>query len=409
MHIAGIIAEYNPFHSGHQYHLQQTRQLTGADYLVAVISGNFVQRGEPAIFDKSIRTHMALSGGADVVLELPAPFACGSAEDFAMGAVSLLDKLGVITHLSFGSECGSLIPLGQAAQIALKEPPVYQQTIKQALRQGMSYPQARTAALSASGLNKETASLIEKPNNLLGIEYLKALYAQNSSIQPLTVPRKGSSYHEKDLEKGKFPSASALRRAIIDSVPACSISSGWLPSGFEQFYSPDSCFPLCADDISSILNYQILLSQNSLVDFSDMSPELANRLHRQALTPLSFTRRIESLKTRQYTYTRISRALLHLLLNIRREEMDAYRKAGYSSYARILGFKKEAAPLLHQIKAHSSIPLISKAADAEKQLDTDAQRLWEKDIFCSQVYSAALQQKYNILPPDEFRRQLIIL
>lgn len=405
MKIAGIIAEYNPLHAGHQYHLRRTRQLVGADYVIAVISGNFVQRGEPAIFDKSVRTHMALLSDADLVLELPAPFACGSAEDFAMGAVSLLTKLGVVTHLSFGSECETLAPMRKAALMLLSEPPIYREALKKALCQGLSYPRARTAALMTSGLDEESASLISQPNNLLGVEYVKALCALNSPIQPLNVPRKGSAYHEQTLEKGKFASASALRRAIAQTSDfLCQI-----PRELRSFYTENQVFPVYVDDCSSLLNYQILLSQNHLFTYSDMSPELANRLKKQALESLSFTERIASLKTRQYTYTRISRALLHIMLTIRREDMEDYRKNGFSSYARILGFKKSAAPLLRLIKDQGIIPLISKAADAPKYLSEPGKRLWEKDIFCTQVYSAILQQKYRISPPDEFRRQIIIL
>lgn len=433
MNVAGIIAEYNPFHSGHLYHLQKTKQLFGADYLIVVLSGNFVQRGEPAIFDKSVRTRMALLCGADLVLELPSPFACGSAEDFAMGAVSLLHHLGITTHLSFGSEGGDQTIPKKAAQIALAEPPAYRESLKNALSRGLTYPQARSIALCAAGLKEEEAALIEKPNNLLGMEYCKALYALKSPILSVTVKRKGCGYHDQELKTGKFASASALRKAIAEQTDASekyaplyeefseqhtplyeefseqhALLFEQLPPVLWSFYHPGTCFPLYPDDFSSILNYQILLSRGRFSDFSDCSPELANRLEKQALSPLSFTERITSLKTRQYTYTRISRTLIHLLLMIHREEMDAYRYNGYSSYARILGFNRKAAPLLRLIKKHTAIPLLSKAADAEKILPEKAKKLWQKDIFCSQVYAAGFQQKYKKTPPDEFRRQIII-
>lgn len=422
MNVAGIIAEYNPFHNGHLYHLQKTKQLFGADYLIVVLSGNFVQRGEPAIFDKSVRTRMALLCGADLVLELPAPFACGSAEDFAMGAVSLLHHLGITTHLSFGSEDGEQTIPKKAAQIALAEPPAYRESLKNALGRGLTYPQARSIALCAAGLKEEEAALIEKPNNLLGMEYCKALYALKSPILSVTVKRKGCGYHDQELKREKFASASALRKSIAEQTGASEKHTPLfeefsekqarlleqLPSVLWSFYHPKTCFPLYPDDFSSMLNYQILLSRGRFSDFSDCSPELGNRLEKQALSPLSFTERITSLKTRQYTYTRISRTIIHILLMIRREEMDAYRDNGYSSYARILGFNQKAAPLLRLIKKHTAIPLLSKAADAEKILPEKAKKLWQKDIFCSQVYAAGFQQKYKKTPPDEFRRQIII-
>lgn len=423
MNVSGIIAEYNPFHTGHLYHLKKTKQETGADYLVVVLSGNFTQRGEPAIFDKSIRARMALLCGADLVLELPAPFACGSAEDFAMGAVSLLHRLGAVTHLSFGSEAGELVPLKQAAKIALKEPPAYRKALKNALRQGLTYPQARSLAFHAAGLDERAAALVEQPNNLLGMEYSKALYRLESPILPFTLERKGNAYHDLELKAGNYASASALRKAIARQFsPSTSCTASchrvWeenpavleqIPSVLRTFYRPEICFPLYLDDFSSLLNYQILLSRGRISDFSDCSPELANRLEKQALCPLSFTERIDSLKTRQYTYTRISRALLHLLFVLSREEIAAYRSTGYASYARILGFKQKAAPLLKEIKKRSSIPLISKAADAEKILSEEAKNLWRRDIFCSQVYAVGFWQKYKKTPPDEFRRQIVIL
>lgn len=328
-----------------------------------------------------------------------------------MGAVSLLHHLGITTHLSFGSEGGDQTIPKKAAQIALAEPPAYRESLKNALSRGLTYPQARSIALCAAGLKEEEAALIEKPNNLLGMEYCKALYALKSPILSVTVKRKGCGYHDQELKTGKFASASALRKAIAEQTDASekyALLFEQLPPVLWSFYHPGTCFPLYPDDFSSILNYQILLSRGRFSDFSDCSPELANRLEKQALSPLSFTERITSLKTRQYTYTRISRTLIHLLLMIHREEMDAYRDNGYSSYARILGFNRKAAPLLRLIKKHTAIPLLSKAADAEKILPEKAKKLWQKDIFCSQVYAAGFQQKYKKTPPDEFRRQIII-
>lgn len=417
MNIAGIIAEYNPFHLGHRHHLEETRRLTGADYVIVVLSGNFVQRGEPAILDKSLRTRMALMGGADCVLELSAPFACASAEDFAMGAVSLLHKLGTVNTLSFGSECGELRMLTQASQILLHEPAVFRRTLKARLREGASYPRARSAALTAAGTDTGVCAAAAEPNNLLGIEYLNALSRLNSPIRPFTLPRRGNTYHDLSLHADGYCSASALREALVqlyktDSAAPYHSFLSRLPETIRSLYPEDAIYPIFPDDCSLLLNYRILSGQNSgeiFSSFLDISSELAGRLTRQALDNRSFTGRIAALKTRQYTYTRISRGLLHLLLNIRQKEMEAYRKNGFSSYARILGFKKNASPLLKNLKAHSTIPLITKPADAPALLSPEALSLWEKDIYCSHVYRTLVEQKYPVALPDEYRRPPIIL
>lgn len=416
---AGIIAEYNPFHSGHQYQIEETRRLTGADFIVVVLSGNFVQRGEPAIFEKSQRARMALLGGADLVLELPAPFAVGSAEDFASGAVSLINQIGAIQYLSFGSECGSLYYLSQAARILIQEPPLFQNTLKEQLRLGLTYPQARSAALNACGLSQAALQAANEPNNLLGIEYLKAIGRQKSRLEPVTVQRKGKGYHDSQIpapsereSQYTYASASGIRRELsshthltIDSLKE------QIPSALHPLYHSGELLPIYPDDLSAVLNYRILSciqEGRSFQEFSDVSSELAGRLTEQAYAMQTFTNRITALKTRKYTYTRISRSLLHILLNIRREDMAFYRQNGCCSYARILGFRRSASPLLRSIKENSAIPLISKAADARSLLTEASWKLWSQDVFCSHFYHALVQAKYGILLPNEYSRPIVI-
>lgn len=442
--IAGIIAEYNPFHCGHQYQIEETRRRTGADFIVVVLSGNFVQRGEPAIFEKSQRARMALLGGADLVLELPAPFAVGSAEDFASGAVSLLNQLGAVRYLSFGSECGQLSDLTQIAQILAKEPPLFQNTLREQLRSGLTYPQARSAALAACGVSQKVLQAGNEPNNLLGIEYLKAIHRQKSSLEPVTILRKGKGYHDCQIpeltEQGPesasasvFASASGIRKKLLaydacddpekrEACPAASkplsidlaghLLEEQIPSAIHPLYHSGQLHPIHPDDLSLILNYRILSCIQeglSFQEFSDISPELAGRLTEQAYSMDSFSNRITALKTRQYTYTRISRSLLHILLNIRQEEMAGYRQNGYCSYARILGFRRSAAPLFSSIKENSSIPLISKAADARRLLTGNSWKLWNQDIYCSHIYHTLVQAKYGIHLPNEYSRPIVII
>lgn len=199
MKIVGIIAEYNPFHNGHQYHIDQALQKTGADAAIVLMSGDFVQRGAPAIAPKHLRAKAALLGGASLILELPVLFSCGSAELFARGAVSIFNSLGCISYLCFGSECGDIKKLNRLARILSEEPEVYRQLLQDELRKGRPFPQARQTALSAYTKDPSLAEILSSPNNTLGIEYLKALRYFKSPIQPFAIPREGSGYHDTAL------------------------------------------------------------------------------------------------------------------------------------------------------------------------------------------------------------------
>lgn len=414
---AAVIAEYNPFHKGHEYQIQETRRLTGANYILVVMSGNFVQRGEPAIFEKSVRTRMALLCGADLVLELPVPYASASAEDFASGAVSLLQRLGVVDYLSFGSEEGSLIPLKEASEILSSESPAFSQALKEALRQGLTFPQARSLALERCGLSSAALKAALSSNNLLGIEYLKALSRFSSSIEPITIQRKGSGYHDSSLSEDPchYASASAIRKTMMNSTSGFHVQERFfshLPENLRSFYQENSFYPLFPDDCSLLLNYQlltVLLKNEVLTEFTDFSEELARRLSAMASQPQTFTQRIQSLKTRQYTYTRVSRCLLHLMLNHKASHMAQFRREGYPSYARVLGFRRDAAPLLRKIKENSQLPLITKAAKASSQLEGTSALIWEQEIYASHLYHALVFQKHGISLPNEYSRPLVIL
>ena len=418
MKTVGIIAEYNPLHNGHQYQIREARRTLGADFVVIAMSGDFVQRGEPAIYDKYTRTRMALNAGADLVLEIPSCFATGSAEDFASCGVALLSRLGVVDFLCFGSECGEVEPLMHAAKILADELDSYKNILKNSLAGGKSFPAARSAALV--GVLGDTAfcgmsaanwdALLSSPNNILGMEYCKALIRQNSQMQPVTILRRGAGYHDTEIfsDSASFASASAIRKALAEGDSESAQKQ--LPFGCGETNIP----PVFADDISELLNYRLLELYHSgaaLTDFSDVSKELADRLERQLLDFDSFTGRIQALKTRQYTYTRISRALLHILLGIRDDDMQTFRADGYAGYARVLGFKKSAVPLLSEIKAKSEIPLISKVANAGKILDDNptAWRTFQYDLHAAHIYQMIQYQKYGVQEKNEFTRPMMIL
>lgn len=411
--VVGIVAEYNPFHNGHQYHIQMAKELTASSYCVAVMSGDFVQRGAPAVYDKYTRTAMALYGGADLVLELPSVFAVGSAEDFAGAAAALLNGLGVVDALCFGSECGDIHSLSRIAHILAKEPDDYTDALKKQLRSGVTFPKARSAALfSCEELQKEPVSdsLLNAPNNILGIEYLKALIRQHSPILPYTIARSGSGYHDTTLSGG-FSSASGIRR-VLETQMETDLIHTQMPVEAVKLLSGKK--PLFTNDFSALLNTSVLRlihQDRSLCDYMDISAELEARIRKFALEYSSFEACIQQLKTKQYTYTRISRALLHLMLDIRKAHYQAYRNANYISYARVLGFRKNSTPLLSMIKDKGTLPLITKTADASQILKSSplGQQMLRQDFYCSHTYNAIWSAKYHETTQNEYNRQIVIL
>ena len=423
---AGIIAEYNPFHNGHHYQIQELRRLTGADYVVVAMSGDFVQRGEPAIFDKYTRTRMALCGGADLVVELPVLFATSSAEDFTSCGVALLAKLGV-DLLCFGSESGDLKKLQKAAEILVKEPEAWKILLKEHLKKGETYPTARSLATTEYTKDPELAALLSSPNNILAIEYLKALKKRSSPVTPVTIQRQGAGYHDVQLEQEEsfrsvsenkfFASASAIRSLIqnngFDSDTITEKLRSQIPSDALSALISEGALdtPVFPDDLTTLLNFRLLSltqEQKGFSTFSDLSPELASRLAKQTLQFASCTERIDHLKTKGYTYTRISRALLHLLLGITSEQVFHARSLDYAPYARILGFQKSSALLLSHLREKSQIPLITKTADAGKLLTPDALDILETDFFASHLYQAILAGKGRHIR-NEYTKSVIIV
>lgn len=401
MKVLGIIAEYNPFHNGHLYHIEQAKKLSGADYTVAVMSGDYVQRGSPAIYDKYIRTHMALQAGVDLVIELPSFFSTSSAADFASASVSLLDQLGIIDTLCFGSEQGNLLPLSLAAQFLTDESFTYQTQLKKYLKEGHTFPQARAAAISQLFDDPNRLEIMSHPNNILGIEYIMALTKSKSTIKPITIKRMGYGYHDQQTDHD-FISASAIRRIINQQTEIENLEQKVPPITWNFIQSAK---PLYLNDFSKLLNYRLLECRRKEIDltsYMDVSDELADRIKKIILDFNTFEERIRQLKTKQYTYTRINRALLHILLEVTKLQTDQAKCTGYVPYARILGFQKNAALLLKAMKQHSSIPLISKTANARKLLSNSAYELLMQTIYHSHIYQSVYWDKYQILPKNEY-------
>lgn len=448
MNVTGIIAEYNPFHSGHAYHIGEARRRTGADFVVVAMSGDFVQRGGPALFDKYTRTHMALLGGADLVLELPAAFACSSAEEFAACGVALFDRIGITDCLCFGSEHGDTSALLKGAAAMEQESSVFSGLLQNELKNGATFPAARQTALKAiysGSQDAEFLDLLSAPNNILGLEYCKAILRQKTSLQPFAILRKGDGYHDtiskipdtSNRNSLKFASATGIRTALFQQFPygLSDLSDADASSRFSALsFLPETvrdvfcqAKPLWPEDFSSLLNGKILdMSQaedrgaSEFCRLSDVSSDLALRLSRLALDITGWEGRNAQLKTRQYTYTRINRTLTKILLGITQEQITSWKDLGYAPYARILGFKKESSPLFAELKKSSRIPLITKPAAAFSLLSGPALEEFQKDLYASHLYQCAFCQRYPSAPSDapdtghavlknEFNRKLLVL
>lgn len=415
MKTAGIIAEYNPFHNGHKYQLEETRKITGADYIIVMMSGNFVQRGYPALIDKYSRAEMALQNGADLVLELPVVYATASAEYFALGAVSLLNHLSVSDYVSFGSECGTTAPLQLLANLLTKESSSFQTALKKHLASGQSFPRARMQALKETTvLNNQPklASLLQSPNNLLGIEYLKAMNQLRSTMTPITIKRLGMGYHDSQLHPSTaYPSATAIRK-LLQSTAAADSLENFLPDNVLAILR-DKCIrqkPVTADDFSLLLQYCLLTGQaQGFTGYQDITPDLSDKITKNIYRFTTFNDFCDLLKSKDITHSRISRSLLHILLSITSDDVSRYVQDNIVYYARPLGFRKAAAPLLKAIKSNSDIPLLSKLADAGSMLSDTGFTMLRQDILASHIYDSICCHKYNLSFCDEYRKPLIIL
>ena len=422
MRITSIISEYNPFHEGHNYHIKKTKEITCADYLIVIMSGNFTQRGTPTILDKYARTRQALSCGADLVLELPACFATASAEGFAFGAVSILEKLGVVNSLVFGSESGDINSIRQIADFLVEEPPAYKDRLQSFLKQGLSFPKARAKCISEF-IPETSEDFLSSSNNILGIEYCRALNYFRSSILPMTITRKDNLYHDENLsEIGKLSSATAIRRTLLnrdtESLELFHSLSPHIPKPALEILKEhwNKTAPVSTKDISLLLKYKLLLeNRTTLTKYLDVTSDFADRIYNNLNSYTDFDSFCDLLKTKELTHTRISRSLLHILLDFTKEDYRMFTSdtensnKTYGQYARILGFRKEATPLLHEIKKTSSIPLISKLSDAAKELEGTALSMLKKDIQAAHIYDSIVSDKFHCSFKNEFQRRLIII
>lgn len=378
MNVVGIIAEYNPFHKGHAYQIQKAKEQCGAEFAVVVMNGDFVQRGEPAIFDKYTRTKEALWGGADLIFELPVRFGLSSAGDFAMGGILALNALPFVTHLCFGTETGDLAPLLQAATFLCNEPDSYRTRVKHFVKQGILYPKARSLALAAeSGLPTETW---DSPNNILGLEYCVALQKLHSKIKPFTIRREGQGYHDNDTPAlSDFPSATFLRKQIRKAGEKENLS---------------------LSDFSSLIGYSLLTAKD-LCRIKDITPDLSDRIRNELPKYREINEFVKTIKNPSLTTGRIKRSFFQCLFDIEKEEP-------VMPYLRVLGMKKEASSLLSQ-KENASCQILTKLAFDVPKMDDTAKKLFAKDLLASDLYRQVFCHKYNQTLPNEYQHSPIVL
>ena len=411
MKVAAIIAEYNPLHNGHEFQIKRAKQLTGADYVIVVMSGDFTQRGVPAIIDKYERTKMALNAGADLIIELPLYYSCSSAEYFASGAINLLDKLGIVDYLVFGSECGDIRILTDIADVLINRKEEISNMIHTLVKEGMSYPIARVRAVEEAIPNSyEHIEAMNYPNNILGFEYIRALKQFNSKIIPVTNLRIGAGYHDRMMDN-PICSSLAIRSSLEEKGELERIRSQvpyHVYKILEENY--DKSFPILNKDISSILKYKLLLDEpKGYEDYVDISPDFSAKIIKNLNKYESYSQFCDLLKSKDITYVRVARNLLHILLNIKKDSMAKYKSEGYIFYARMLGFKKSSGDLLSALKSEASITLISKLADARHQLSPIGMEMLETDIQAAHIYDTIVSEKFNVPTVSEFSREIVIM
>ncbi len=382
-----IVAEYNPFHKGHKYHISETRKITGCENIIAVMSGNFVQRGEPAFTDKMTRAKCALLNGADMVVELPVEYATSSADIFARGAAEIIKAMGIADSISFGSEAGNTEIFLRLMDILHEEPSGYKYELKKYLDEGLSYPLARQHALSSFlAIPFENLDFLSLPNNILALEYMLAL--KDSSITPYTIERNTSQYNSPMLT-GEISSSMAIRHAVERGNPAEARSS-----------MPDNCADILdnikrlpnIDDYSDILHYILrTTSAERLSETADITEGLENRIISEAAgDKISII--AEKVKTKRYTYAKIRRGLLHIILGITKEQQQ---KA--PTYIRVLGVRKDSIRLLSELTEKAALPVITNVKDSEELL--------AKEIRATDIYNIPL----GIPQGMEYREGMVIL
>ena len=411
MKAVGLVTEYNPFHNGHLYHLNKAMELTGADISVAVMSGDFVQRGEPAVLDKYARTSMALNSGVNLVVELPVNYAVSSAESFAAGALKVLDYVKA-DSIAFGSESGNIERLSKLAHILCDNEDTLYKEISKYTANGISYAAARQKVVEKL-TDKDTAALLTSSNNILAVEYLKAIIKNNYAIKPYTVQRQGDSYNDTDI-RSEYASATALRENlkadnILEYIP---VKAGLILSSNTNYIYPDNITEVLFTRLLDILfasNYDKNVFIENVMQYPDVNKEIAGRLYKSAMDMItrtvpqrseskdngvfSFGSLCEHIKTKEVPLSRIKRALVRITLGLDKKHMEKYSN---EPYIRVLGFDKKGQEYLSYIRKTVEVPLITKTADYKEML--------LDDIHAANIYNMIVAGKYGVKELGDFVR-----
>ena len=367
--VVGIIAEYNPFHNGHAYHLEKSKELAKADYVIAVVSGNFVQRGNVSLINKWDKANMALTNGADLVIELPTVYSISSAENFAYGAVKILDSLNIVDYISFGTELDDISVLDKCADILYKQPQKFVNLLNHELSKGLSFPKARENALLMY-LNdiRKYSNVLSSPNNILAIEYLKALKKLKSHIRPIAIKRKNTGYNDLNITDN-FASATAIRKKIIDNTPA-GLSKLMPPNSYRVLYNSIQKGHYVKDITSFEKEIIYILRKMSLKEIEnlpDVTEGLEHAIKNAANSCNTINEFMNIIKTKRYTNTRIQRILLYALLGITKDNMKTSTKV--QPYIRVLGMNKKGKDLISVIKR--SNPNLNIITSVKKYIDSN--------------------------------------
>ncbi|WP_071395447.1 nucleotidyltransferase [Bacillus tuaregi] len=387
MKAVGVVVEYNPFHHGHAYHVESAKKATGANVVIAAMSGNFLQRGEPAMVSKWTRTEMALKGGIDIVFELPYSFAVQKADTFAVGAVSLLAEAGC-DSICFGSESGNINTFYQTYHFLSRNQEAYNHNIKHFIDKGYSYPKASSMAFQAIAPANDLIDL-SLPNNILGFQYVKAAEARKYPVKMVTIARKNANYHDEHFTSASIASATSIRKALFSNDSTLAGIQSYVPiDTFEglQRYQEDYGDFHDWNMYWSYLRFNLLqLSSTELKEIYEVEEGIENRLFSLALKCETFPQFMKALKTKRYTWTRLQRMLTHILTHSTKSEMTA---DSHITYLRLLGMTETGRNYLNQLKKTCQIPIISKRSSfTNQQIQTDTK--------AARIYAMGLPEKYR--------------
>ncbi|CEO34226.1 nucleotidyltransferase [Paraclostridium sordellii] len=396
MKITGLVVEYNPFHNGHLHHLKRSMELTNATHSIAVMSGNFLQRGEPALFDKFKRAEIAVSNGVDLVVELPTLFACQSAEFFAHGAVSLLDSLNCIESICFGSEEGSIDLLLEISKILIDEPDEFKSILKEKLDEGILFANARSTALyeyisrnNILNLKEEKLhDILSSSNNILGIEYIKSLLKQKSGIAPYTINRIQSSYNSHTISSN-ICSATAIRESLRRGNSLSEISSVVPPETLNLISKHiDNGFnPMFDEFYFDVIRELVARDFDKLSDYFDISEGIENKIYKSIFLKSNLSELQQSIKSKRYTLTKVKRMLNNILLGITKEDMNLVKDINKLPYIRVLAFNDKGREILKKIKLNSDIIIINKFSNINFNNDPIFEALIKYDIKSTNIYN----------------------